>query len=288
MSPAEAPSNVPSSFPSSFRRVVLALDPGADYRAALTEAIGLASALHAELNALFVEDESLFDAARHSFVRRYAPMSARWEPFGEHEVETAFKDLANRVRAAVAEAATRDRLAWSFNVVRGEVEKAALAAARDADLIVLGAGQDALLAGLRSPSLARLGKQARERSVLYVRPKAPVARLLVVAYDGAPGADHALAIAARLASPSELTVALIAPNDKAAAKLENQAKAVLGDRRAGAAFITLRKASAADLCGLSARVGAGALVVGADNPLLRNAAARKRLDETTCRVLVVR
>jgi hypothetical protein len=121
-----------------------------------------------------------------------------------------------------------------------------------------------------------------------VRPKAPVARLLVVAYDGAPGADHALAVAARLASPSELTVALIAPDEKAAAKLEKQARAVLGERTTGAAFINLPKASAADLCGLSARVGAGALVFGADNPLLRNAAARKRLDETTCRVLVVR
>lgn len=280
MSPAEAPSSV--------RRVVLALDPGADYRAALTEAIRLASALHAELNALFVEDTGLLDAARHSFVRRYAPMSARWEPFGEHEVETAFKDLADRVRAAVAEAATRDRLPWSFSVVRGEVETAALAAAHDADLVVLGAGQDALLAGLRAPSLARLGKRARERSVLYVRPKAPVARLLVVAYDGLPGADHALAVAARLAAPSELTVALVAPDAAAAGKLEAQARRVLGDRTAGVAFVTLPKANAAELCGLSARVGAGALVFGADNPLLRRAAARKRLDETTCRVLVVR
>jgi nucleotide-binding universal stress UspA family protein len=288
MSPAETPPRVPPGLPSSFRRVVLALDPGADYRAALSEAIRLATALHAELSALFVEDTGLLDAARHSFVRRYAQMTDRWEPFGEHDVESAFKDLANRVRAAVAEAAGRDRLPWSFTVVRGEVEAAALEAARDADLVILGAGLDALQAGLRAPSLARLGKRARERSVLYVRPKAPIARLIVVAYDGAPGADHALAVAARLATPSELTVALIAPDAKAAAKLEAQAKSVLGDRTVGTAFITMPKASAAELCGLSSRVGAGALVFGADNPLLRSAAARKRLDETTCRVLVVR
>lgn len=278
----------PAGASTEFRRVVLALDPGADYRAALTEAVRLASALRAELSALFIEDVGLLDAARHSFVRRYAPTTARWEPFGEHEVETAFKELAERVRAAVAEAAGRDRLTWSFSVVRGAVEAAALEAARDADLVVLGAGQDALLAGLRTPSLARLGKRVRERSVLYVRPKAPVARLLVVAYDGAPGADRALAVAARLASPSELTVALIAADEKAAAKLEKKARAILGDGTTGTAFITMPKASAADLCGLSARVGAGALVFGADNPLLRSAAARRRLDETTCRVLVVR
>jgi nucleotide-binding universal stress UspA family protein len=288
MSPAETPPNVSSGVPSSVRRVVLALDPGADYRAALSEAIRLASALHAELSALFVEDTSLLDAARHSFVRRYAPMTARWESFGEHDVESALKDLAERVRMAVAEAATRDRLPWSFNVVRGAVEKAALEAAREADLLVLGAGLDALQAGLRAPSLARLGKRAHERSVLYVRPKAPIARLLVVAYDGAPGADHALAVAALLASSSEITVALVAPDKKAANDLEKQARSVLGERTTGTAFITMPKASAADLCGLASRVGAGALVVGADNPLLRSAAARKRLDETTCRVLVVR
>jgi hypothetical protein len=284
MSPAEAPSSVPSSF----RRVVLALDPGADYHAALAEAIRLATALHAELSALFVEDVGLLDAARHSFVRRYTQVTDRWEPFGEHDIETAFKELADKVRAAVAEAAGRDRLPWSFSVVRGAVEAAALEAAREADLVILGAGQDALLAGLRSPSLARLGERARGRSVLYVRPKAPVARLLVVAYDGASGADRALATAARLASPSELTVALTGPDEKAAPDLEAKAKAVLGEATAGVAFISLPKASAADLCGLSARVGAGALVFGADNALLTDAAARKRLDETTCRVLVVR
>ncbi|HUT49591.1 MAG TPA: hypothetical protein VM325_09635 [Alphaproteobacteria bacterium] len=278
----------PAGTKNGIRRVVLALDPGADYRAALVEAIALATALHAELNTLFVEDVGLLGAARHSFVHRYAPMRARWEPFGESEIESAFKDLAGRVRAAVAEAADRGRLPWSFTVVRGEVEAAALSAAQDADLVVLGAGQDAPLAGLRSPSLARLGKRARERSVLYVRPRAPVARLLVVAYDGAPGADRALGVAARLAHPSELTVALIAPGAKAAGKLEEQAKDVLGGQVAGTAFIALPKASAGDLCGLSTRVGAGALVLGADNALLRSAAARKRLDETTCRVLVVR
>jgi len=278
----------PAGPSAEFRRVVLALDPGADYRAALAEAIRFAAALHAELSALFVEDIGLIDAARHSFVRRYTPMTARWEPFGEHEVETAFKDLADRVRAAVAEAAGRDRLPWSFSVVRGAVEAAALEAARDADLVVLGAGQDALLAGIRSPSLARMGERARERSVLYVRPKAPVARLLVIAYDGSPGADHALGVAARLAAPSELTVALTGADDAAARDLEAKAKAVLGEATRGVAFISLPKASAADLCGLSARVGAGALVFGADNPLLTDDAARKRLDETTCRVLVVR
>jgi hypothetical protein len=100
MSPAATPPNAPSNMPSSFRRVVLALDPGADYRAALSEAIRLAGALHAELSALFVEDVGLLDAARHSFVRRYAPTTARWEPFGEHEVETACARRWPRPRAA--------------------------------------------------------------------------------------------------------------------------------------------------------------------------------------------
>jgi len=280
MTPAEAG--------PGFRRVVLALDSGADYRAALGEAIRLAAALHAELTALLVEDAGLLGAARHAFVHRYAPMRARWEPFGESEVESAFRTLADRVRAAVAEAAGRDHIAWSFTVVRGQAEAAALSAAQDADLVVLGAGQDALLAGLRPPSLARLGKRARERSVLYVRPRAPAAGRLTVAYDGAPGADRALAVAARLGPPRDLTVALTGPDADAADALETRARAVLGEAAAGAQFVPLPKARAADLCGLSARVGARALVIGADNALLRSAAARKRLDEVDCRVLVVR
>jgi hypothetical protein len=278
----------PSDVDTNVRRVVLALDPGADYQAALREAIRLAAALQAELSTLFVEDVGLLGAAQHAFVRRFAPSSARWEEFGESEIEHALAGLAEKVRRAVAEAAGRDRLRWSFKVVRGEVEAEALSAAKEADLIVLGAGQDALLAGLRAPSLARLGKRARGRSVLYVRRKAPAAGRLTIAYDGSPGADRALATAARLAAPSDLTIALTGPDAKAARKLEAKAQGVLGRAATGVEFITMPKASAADLCSLSARVGAGALVMGADNALLGNAAARKRLDQATCRVLVVR
>ena len=158
-----------------FRRVLLALGPGSDYRAALSEAIRLAASLEAELSTLFVEDTRLLDASRHSFVRRYTPMGAGWQQFGESELTQAMRSLAEQVRRAVAEAAARDRLRWTFTVVRGDVEAEALSAAEEADLVVLGAGQDVLEAGLRPPSLARLGARARERSVLYVRHRAPSA-----------------------------------------------------------------------------------------------------------------
>ena len=273
---------------SGFRRVLLALDPGADYRAALSEAIRLAASLQAELSTLFVEDAGLLDASRHSFVRRYAPMGEGWQPFGENELAEAMRGHAERVRRAVAEAATRDHLSWTFTVVRGDVEAEALSAARDADLIVLGAGQDVLQAALRPPSLARMGPRARERSVLYVRRKAPTATRLTIAYDGSDGAARALAVAARLAQPGGLTIALTGAGEEASQALEARAREILGDAAGGVEFFTRPNATAGDLCDLSSSIGAGALVIGGDNPLLADAAARSRLDEMTCRVLVVR
>jgi len=271
-----------------FRRVLLALGPGSDYRAALAEAIRLAASLEAELSTLFVEDTRLLDASRHSFARRYTPMGAGWQQFGERELTQAMRSLAEQVRRAVAEAAARDRLRWTFTVVRGDIEAEALSAAEEADLVVLGAGQDVLEAGLRPPSLARLGARARERSVLYVRHRAPSAARLTIAYDGSPGAARALAVAARLAPPGELTVALTGPGADASQALEADAREVLGHDADSVEFFIRPNATAADLCDLSTSVGAGALVMGADNPLLADEAARQRLDEMTCRALVVR
>jgi len=272
-----------------FRRVLLALDPSADYEAAIGEAIGLAARLHAELAALLVEDERLLGAARHPFARAYSPAGSSWRAFGADDIEDAFRGLADRVRETVERMAAPGRLRWSFSVVRGDIEAEALSAADEADLVVLGAGVDRLPAALRPPSLARnLPARKGERSVLLVRPRAPQVARVTLAYDGSPGANRALRATRLLAQPDDISIALIGPDAKAARALEAAVQERLGDEATGVEFFIMPGASAADLCGLSARVGAGVLAIAADSPLVTDEASARRLDETACRVLVVR
>lgn len=272
----------------AFRRVLLALDPSADYEAAIEETIRLATRLGAELSALFVEDERLLGVSRHPFVRAYSPAGAAWQSFDAADIEDAFRGLADRMRDAVDRLAS-DRLRWTFRVVRGDIEAEALSAADEADLVVLGAGIDRLQAALRPPSLARnIPARKGERSVLLVRPQALQATRIVLAYNGSSGADRALQAAHLMAVPNDISVALIGPDAKSARVLEARVQERLGDDAVGIEFFTMPGASAAELCGLSARVGAGVLVMAADNPLVADEASARRLDETACRVLVVR
>ena len=274
--------------PARFRRIVVAIDPTADYRAALAEATRLARQLEAELSALFVEDIGLLGAAALPFVRSFGLSGGGWQAFERRDMETAVRALAEQARQALAELAARDRLRWSFRVVRGEIEDEALQEAAETDLVVLGAGHDRFHAAARTPSLTRVRVTSAGRSVMFVRPDATARDRVTVAFDGTPGAERALDAAIRLATPANVTVLLTPPSDDGAADLERQARASIGDAAALVEFVRLPGANAADLCGASAAAGAGALVLGADNALLREEAGLRRLDETDCRVLVVR
>jgi hypothetical protein len=270
----------------NFRRIVLALDPGADLDVALAEAVRLATRLQAELTALFVEDARLLGASTYPFVRRYSPSRRLWESFGERDMEEALQSLAEKVRHTIEEVATRDRLRWSFEVVRGEIEAAALAAAAETDLVILGAGLDRLFAGHR-PSLARLGGLRARRSVLVMRPETPGLRRVAVVHDGSEGADRALAAALALIDADGVTVVLATADAPAAEKLEAALRARLGEAASRVTFEHKPGATAEDLCAAAAHARAGLLVLGADNPLLDDAPSVKRLEETSCRVLVI-
>lgn len=274
--------------PTRFRRIVVAIDPSADHRAALAEATRLARQLEAELSALFVEDTGMLGASALPFVRSFGLSAGGWRSFERGEMETAVRALAEQARQTLAELAGRDQLRWSFRVVRGEVEDEALQAAAETDLVVLGAGHDRFHVAARSPSLARVRVTSAGRSVLFMRPDAAARERITVAFDGSPGAERALEAAVGLAGAANVTVLLTPPMPDGEAELERRARAVLGAGAEVAAFVRLPGASAADLCGASSTAGAGALVLGSDNPLLQDDAGLRRLDETDCRVLVVR
>jgi hypothetical protein len=121
------------------RRILLALDTTAGNLPSFESAVELASQLEAELAALFIEDPNLLRLAGLSFVREIRFPSATEEEPEPARIERELRVLAEQARQALAAAAERAKLRWSFRVVRGAIATELRAAVAEADLLLLGA-----------------------------------------------------------------------------------------------------------------------------------------------------
>ena len=113
---------------------------------------------------------------------------------------------------------------------------------------------------------------------------------LLVAYDGSPGADKALAVAARLARSDggDLAVLLLSGERERLARLEAQVDAVLDRAGTSATVRAFGEPSITGLCALAREVGDSTLVVNADSTLIQGEGTEQLMDEVSCPLLLVR
>ena len=124
--------------PNDIRRVLVALDDPMESRSALVAAAGIAKRLHAELIGLFIEDTRLLQLAGHPAVRHVSGAGHAEAGADALAMERALRAQAALMHAALARAAETQALQWSFRVARGRVAAELLAAAPEADMMVLG------------------------------------------------------------------------------------------------------------------------------------------------------
>lgn len=177
------------------RRIVMAIDTASSIPPAIEAAAALALGLNAELAGLFIEDERLLRFAGLPFAREFGFASARARLLAPAAVEHALRAQAEQLRRLLAATAERLSLAWTLEVVRGEVPRSVLARAGAADLLVLGRSEYSW------PGASRRLDPARRFPALAARPVA-------VVFDGSATALRALSIGSTLAgvTDSELTV----------------------------------------------------------------------------------
>src|SRR5512146_812239 len=108
------------------RRIIMALDTASSVLPAIEAAAGLALGLDAELAGLFIEDERLLRFAGLPFAREFGFASARSRPLAPDAIERALRAQAERLRRLLAETAERLSVAWTLEVVRGEVPRSVL------------------------------------------------------------------------------------------------------------------------------------------------------------------
>ena len=165
------------------RRIVVTLDASACGRAALEAAAQLAAEFQAELQGLFVEDVDLLRLANLPFASEIPLPCAVPRQLEPARIQCAFRAHAERVRQALAEAADRLRLRWSFQVLQGDVVQTSRALAEEAELLILGwAETTASGSSHRSPAEATA-----------------VAGSILVIDEGGPDSDRVLQAAVELA-----------------------------------------------------------------------------------------
>jgi nucleotide-binding universal stress UspA family protein len=180
-----------------FHRILVGLDASRASLGAVEAAAAVARRVGAELAGLFVEDEDVLRLAALPFGVVRVPSGAR-EALDLATVQAELRALAARAREALERAASGQRIACTFRVARGRVVAEVLAAAEEADLLVLGTG------GHRRSGRALVGETARAAAarartpVLLLRQGARFGDPIVAVDDGSPAAPRALEAARAL------------------------------------------------------------------------------------------
>lgn len=127
------------------RRIIIGLEPAPRSRATLEAAARLAAQLEAELVGLFVENINLLHFAALPFAREVGFASASRRALDLEGMERSLRGLAREARQMLAAVAGRVPVRWSFRVARGTAAGELLAAAADADLVIVNVeGNDGL------------------------------------------------------------------------------------------------------------------------------------------------
>jgi len=258
------------------RRIAVIVDAGEQSPRVIGLAAGIAAALKAELEGVFVEDVGLLGAIGLPFQREFRLTTRGEEVPDVLRLQRELRAAARRVRELLEQSAQRLGCTWSFRVWRGDLEGEIFSAARSAQML----------------ALAPLGRFAPLRQTARRVAQRPADQTLVVSVlcDGAAGSLRALEAARELASErrGQLQVFLQAPDGEALEGLHSQVRGALGQAADDARLLPL---AAADRAGTFATIVANAgdvLVIDGGNPLLGRDTLWQSLVALQCPMLVVR
>lgn len=280
----------------TIRRILVALDASQHSLAALQAAAELAAHLKAELAGLFVEDINLLRLAGLPFAREIHYPSAIVQQMESPRLERELKAQAAQARRALMTAAEQVRVAWSFQVVRGQVTAEVLAAALDADLLSLG------IASWPTTRRGRLGSTARTvaveapRAVLLLQSGDRIRGPVLVTYDGSSTAKQALAMAVHLIPITQLprglplTVLILAGEQAFGPpqRLEQEARLWLQEHGVQANYRRLVKVDVPQLTQAVQAEHSGLLILANNSFSFQAEAIQALLNQIDCPILLIR
>jgi len=194
----------------SLRRILVALDASPHSRAALDAAVRLAAAFEAEVEGLFVKDETLLRASQLPFAEEVRAYTAPPRRLSDDRMQRQLRHQAEYAEHALRQAAEQGDVPHAFHTEQGDVTRELLRAADEVDLLVLGKTST-------ESSRRRLGSTCRtlladaSSPVLVLRRPVPAQKPLLLYYDGSASAAAALNLAIRLARQGGVALDVLLP-----------------------------------------------------------------------------
>ncbi len=270
------------------QRILVALDGSRESLAALEAAVSLAEELDADLIGLFVEDVNLLRLAQMPFAREIHMTTARLRALTGEDMSQAMRLQAARARRALQEAAKRAQVESEFQIMRGLVPASVVAAAVDADLLILGRFS-------RSVSRRRLGSTAKaalaqaRRTILLTRQRLAIDRSVLVTFDDTDLSWRALRKAAALSHPNyPLMVLLLTPTLAEAEKWRAEVSVWLEERNQQANFRQLTEATMPRLLHVVQAENCDLLIMGSERLPVAAETAVSLLNQLDCSLMLVR
>ncbi|WP_363318814.1 universal stress protein [Chlorobium sp.] len=194
------------------RSIAVGIDCSPHSLASLKTAAELAARMQAELLGIFVEDINILRLAELPFcqeIRQYSPEPEQIESAG---LEQMLRSQAKQAETSLQREAEIFRIRHTFSIRRGNVAKEVVAAALEADLLVLGRSG-------RSPTCRKgLGSTARgalsgsPKNILLMRTGYIAENeAVLVLCDGSDASKASLAIAIRMLRPGNILHILLLP-----------------------------------------------------------------------------
>jgi len=272
------------------QRVLLALDPSSSDASVLAAAAELAFRFQAELLGLFIEDADLFRLTGASSVRTVDALLAVDCDLDGGKIERLLRVRARRVQKSLLEAAERLEVTASLRVTRGKVVPEVLAAAEEADVLVVRRNSWALVKTRRLSPAVRDVLSGSKIPTLLLHAKSRLSLPVSVVYDGGPTADRALDAAADLAEKDDGRLAILVLGDgmKRAADLRSRVEEQLGERALKIRYRLLTESNVPRLVSILRTAGGGTMVLPAKSAILQDEALLELLDKMDVPVLLVR
>ena len=273
---------------------MVALDATEDSLTSLDLATRLAAKLRAEIEGLFVEDINLLRMADLPCTRVVSVATTSGQGLDLSSMERELRRQARVARDMLAMNAERFSVRWSFRTARGAVANEILAAASEADIVIVGKsdraypqrvklGETARTLSARSPSAVLIAHH-RFVAAAYSPPGA-----ILVAYDDTPTGDRALRLAARLAVSERHPITVLIPDSKRTApRLEEEADALLAAFGLQPRFRRLGRREAARLATVVHAEHGELFVLGCESPLLRGKSTDNVVEGLEIPVLLIR
>jgi nucleotide-binding universal stress UspA family protein len=251
----------------NIRRILVALDATVAGPSGLEVLARMAARLQAELVGMFVEDRNLLRAAALPFAREIGFPSAHSRALDEAAMTRTLRALARRAERALADAAARAAVRWSFRVARGAVPAELLEAAAAADLLVL---ERAGRAGGGLGSTARQLLENTTATVLVLRQGAELRSPVVAWIESETDVERVLSVAEVVAGTEVPVACLAGGSPPACARLRSDCRARAGARSRAIAFELLDSTMAVQQARAALPARAGVLVLGQDSQWLRD------------------